>query len=192
MLGRVDALVAAEQHKFVWSVVVRCGDGGLERHEDAGMCAVRVDELGAGDFRAAVVQLGSGEAVGGDGVRGEAQGGGFQGRVGAAGRMEVGRVVDAEGGVLVAADGVGGGLGPDVEVLDLGAEGWAGAARQGECVRAAGGVEGEVDAPCVRCPAPGGGGVVAKCGGVGWAPEEGEVEEGFWEAVDEVATTLLC
>ena len=192
MLGRVDTLVAAEQHELVRPVVVRCGDGGLERHEDACVCAVGVDELGAGDFRAAVVQLAGGEAVGGDGLCGKAQRGGFQGGIGAAGRVEVGRVVDAKGGVLVAADGVRGGLGADVEVLDLGAEGWAGGAREGECVRAASGVEGEVDAPCVRCPAPGGGGVVARCGGVGWAPEEGEVKEGFWEAVDEVATAVLC
>ena len=81
MLGRVDALVAAEQHELVRPVVVGCGDDGLESHEDACVRAVGVNELGAGDLCAAVVQLAGSEAVSGDGLCGEAQRGGFQGGI---------------------------------------------------------------------------------------------------------------
>ena len=99
---------------------------------------------------------------------------------------------DAEGGVFVAPDGVGARGGPDVEVLDLGAEVFACAAREREGVGAAGGVEGEVYASAVGCPTPGRLAVVSRCGCVSWAPEERVVKHGFREAVDEVATAVLC
>lgn len=44
-LGRLDALVAAEQDELVGSVVVWCADGGFVRHEDAAVLAAGVHEL---------------------------------------------------------------------------------------------------------------------------------------------------
>lgn len=147
MLSGLDALVAGEKNEFVRAVVVGCRDGGFVGHDDTGVVAGGVEELRAGDFRGLVVQLRGGEAVCWDGLGGEAQRGALACWVGAARSVEVGWVADAEGfGVFVAADGVGRGRRPGVEVLDLGAEGFACAACEGICVWGAGGVEGEDDA----------------------------------------------
>lgn len=77
------------------------------------------EELRARDLGALEVQLRGCEAVGGDGVCVEVEGGALECGVGATGCVEVGRVADAQGAVLVAPDGVGCGCGPNVEVLDL-------------------------------------------------------------------------
>ena len=66
--------------------------------------------------------------------------------VGPARCVEVGWVLNAKGAVLIASDGVEICLRADVEVLNLGAEGFACAACEGICVWGAGGVEGEDDA----------------------------------------------
>lgn len=89
------------------------------RHDDAAMFAGGGEKLRAGDLGALVVQLRGGEAVGGDAGGGEAERGAFEGGVGAPGCVEVWRVTDAHGAVLVAPDGVGCGCGSDVEVLDF-------------------------------------------------------------------------
>lgn len=65
------------------------------------------------------MQLRGCEAVRGYGLCLEVQGGGFEGGVGAARGVKVGRVADAGAAVFVAADGVGCGGGADVEVCDF-------------------------------------------------------------------------
>ena len=65
------------------------------------------------------MQLRGCEAVRGYGLCLEVQGGGFEGGVGAARGVKVGRVTDAGAAVFVAADGVGCGDGPDVEVCNF-------------------------------------------------------------------------
>ena len=59
--------------------------------------------------------------------------------------MEVGRIADAHGAVLVAPDRVGRGLRPNMKILNFGAKGFACAARRDVCVWAARWIEWEID-----------------------------------------------
>lgn len=76
-------------------------------HQNTRVAAVWVQQLGAGYLVTLVVQLRGCEAICWDGLCGEAQCGALQGWISASWGVEVGRVTDAEGAVLVAPDGIG-------------------------------------------------------------------------------------
>lgn len=149
MLSRLNPLVAREQHELVRAVVVRRRDGGFVGHQDTRVLTGGVYELGTRNVLAMVMKLGGCEAVCRDALCGEPQRGAVECMICATRGMEVGRIPDAQAAVLVAANGVRGRLRSDVEILDLGAEGFARGPREGRGVGTAGGIEGKVYAPAV-------------------------------------------
>jgi hypothetical protein len=81
-----------------------------------------VDEVGAGDFLAVVLNGLCGECIRGDGRGRETQCVGLVTVIGSAWCVEIRWVLDAQRGSLVSSDGVLRRLGPDVEVYYLGLE----------------------------------------------------------------------